>query len=29
MNCSKLLEEAILDTVGIRPTSQTVRESLE
>jgi post-segregation antitoxin (ccd killing protein) len=28
LNCSKLLEEAILDTVGIRPTSRTARENL-
>ena len=28
LNCSKLLEEAILDTVGIRPTSQAAREAL-
>lgn len=28
LNCSKLLEEAILDTVGIRPASRTVREAL-
>lgn len=25
LNCSKLLEEAILDTAGIRPASQTAR----
>ena len=28
LNCSKLLEEAILDTVGIRPASRTAREAL-
>lgn len=28
LNCSKLLEEAILDTAGIRPTGRTVREAL-
>lgn len=28
LNCSKLLEEAILDTVGIRPASQAAREAL-
>lgn len=28
LNCSKLLEEAILDTVGIRPINRTVREAL-
>lgn len=28
LDCSKLLEEAILDTVGIRPASRTVREAL-
>ncbi len=28
LNCSKLLEEAILDTVGIRPTRQTAREDV-
>lgn len=28
LNCSKLLEEAILDTVGIRPTSRSVRGSV-
>ena len=28
LNCSKLLEEAILDTVGIRPASRTMREAL-
>lgn len=27
LNCSKLLEEAILDTAGIRPISQAVREA--
>lgn len=27
LNCSKLLEEAILDTVGIRPTGQMARET--
>lgn len=28
LNCSKLLEEAILDTVGIRPVSQSARGDL-
>lgn len=28
LNCSKLLEEAILDTVGIRTTNRTAREAL-
>lgn len=28
LNCSKLLEEAILDTVGIRPAGRTAREAL-
>lgn len=28
LNCSKLLEEAILDTVGIRPINRTAREAL-
>lgn len=27
LNCSKLLEEAILDTVGIRPAGQMAREA--
>lgn len=28
LNCSKLLEEAILDTAGIRPINQAIREAL-
>lgn len=28
LNCSKLLEEAILDTIGIRPINQAAREVL-
>lgn len=28
LNCSKLLEEAILDTVGIRSTRQTAQDAL-
>lgn len=28
LNCSKLLEEAILDTVGIRPASHTARGAI-
>lgn len=27
LNCSKLLEEAILDTLGIRPTNRAVQEA--